>query len=129
MEKTYMKHEGQQGFTLVELAVVMIIIGILIGGILKGQELITNARVTTTASQMESMGAAVNGFSETYGGLLPGDLGTASTRLLNCNNGQTCDDGDGLGTLDANIGCSACIGYGRRLLLQPFAGGKLYFRF
>ena len=37
-------NRGQAGFTLVELAIVMIIIGLLIGGILKGQELIANAQ-------------------------------------------------------------------------------------
>ncbi|TAL35563.1 MAG: prepilin-type N-terminal cleavage/methylation domain-containing protein, partial [Alphaproteobacteria bacterium] len=36
----------QKGFTLVELAIVMTIIGLLIGGILKGQELMQNARIT-----------------------------------------------------------------------------------
>ena len=42
------KQTSQAGFTLVELAIVMIIIGLLIAGVLKGQELIGNARVTTT---------------------------------------------------------------------------------
>ena len=47
MAKTHIQDRflGEKGFTLVELAVVMIIIGILIGGILKGQELIASAQV------------------------------------------------------------------------------------
>lgn len=41
----------QQGFTLVEMAIVLVIIGLLLGGILKGQELITSARVRNIADQ------------------------------------------------------------------------------
>ncbi|MCC7488982.1 MAG: prepilin-type N-terminal cleavage/methylation domain-containing protein, partial [Gammaproteobacteria bacterium] len=36
----------QQGFTLVEIAIVLVIIGLMIGGVLKGQEMITNAKVS-----------------------------------------------------------------------------------
>ena len=46
------------GFTLVELAVVMIIIGLLIGGVLKGQEMIENSRAISTAKQAQSLIAA-----------------------------------------------------------------------
>src|SRR5256712_1845394 len=35
----------QQGFTLVEIAIVLVIIGLLLGGILKGQEMITQAKI------------------------------------------------------------------------------------
>ena len=49
------KHmRAQAGFTLVELAIVMIIIGLLIAGVLKGQALIQNAQVTATARPDES---------------------------------------------------------------------------
>ncbi|MBU0859122.1 MAG: prepilin-type N-terminal cleavage/methylation domain-containing protein, partial [Alphaproteobacteria bacterium] len=73
----------QSGFTLVELAVVMIIIGLLIGGVLKGQELITNAQVTSSISQVKGVDAAVSTFRDMYSAL-PGDMANAGTRLPNC---------------------------------------------
>lgn len=91
------------GFTLVELAVVMIIIGLLIAGILKGQELIANARITSTISQMQGIGAAVDGFTEAYNAL-PGDMNNATTRLVGC--AAPCGDGDGLGFINVNIGAA-----------------------
>lgn len=96
--------KDEQGFTLVELAVVMIIIGILIGGILKGQELITNARITSTISQFESLSAAYNDFRNQYNAT-PGDMIDADTRLANCG-AAACVRGDGDGQLDDLIGAA-----------------------
>ncbi len=72
------------GFTLVELAIVMTIIGLLIGGILKGQELLDNARVTSTIAQAKSYDAAVTGFRDIYGAL-PGDMADGQNRVPGCN--------------------------------------------
>ncbi len=72
--------QQQKGFTLVELAIVLTIIGLLIGGILKGQQLITNARVTAQMAQVQGVEAATTTFNDTYQGL-PGDLTTATTRV------------------------------------------------
>lgn len=87
--------KSQAGFTLVELAIVMIIIGLLIGGVLKGQELIGNAEVAATASQVEAFDAATTTFNDIYDGL-PGDLAQAQVRIPNCG---TCANGDGNGIL------------------------------
>lgn len=73
----------QKGFTLVELAIVMTIIGLLIGGILKGQELMENARVTSTVAQVKSYSAAVTSFKDMYNAY-PGDMALAGTRLVGC---------------------------------------------
>ncbi|MFQ3621911.1 MAG: prepilin-type N-terminal cleavage/methylation domain-containing protein [Acetobacteraceae bacterium] len=80
----------QHGFTLVELAIVMTIIGLLIGGILKGQELIQNARATATIAQVRSYEAATTTFRDTFAGL-PGDMSNASQRLPGCT--AACDAG------------------------------------
>ncbi len=45
----------QSGFTLIEIAIVLVIIGLLLGGILKGQELITSARIRNVANDFQSM--------------------------------------------------------------------------
>jgi prepilin-type N-terminal cleavage/methylation domain-containing protein len=68
----------QKGFTLVELAIVLTIVGLLIGGILKGQALISNARVTAQIAQIQAIDAAT-----TYAGL-PGNITNAAARVPNC---------------------------------------------
>ncbi len=62
----------QAGFTLVEIAIVMVIIGLLIGGVLKGQAMIENAKVKRVVKQADEMRAAVMTFYDKYG-VFPGD--------------------------------------------------------
>jgi prepilin-type N-terminal cleavage/methylation domain-containing protein len=61
------------GFTLVELAVVITIVALLIGGVLKGQEMVQNAKITSTISQVQSYKAAATTYADSHGGALPGD--------------------------------------------------------
>ena len=79
----------------------MIIIGLLIAGVLKGQELIGNARVTSTVAQIKAIDAATSTFKDTYANL-PGDLVTPTTRLPNCLAAPCSNVGNGDGKL-ANI--------------------------
>ena len=64
---------GQSGFTLVEIAIVLVIIGLLLGGILKGQELINSARVRNLADTHSGIQAAYFGFRDRYR-QVPGDM-------------------------------------------------------
>src|ERR1035438_6434502 len=91
--------KSQAGFTLVELAIVMIIIGLLIGGVLKGQQLIDNARVTATVAQINSITAAVISFREMYNDL-PGDIINPGGRLPDCGAAPCNVGGDGNGVLN-----------------------------
>lgn len=105
MTTATLNRRSEQGFTLVELAIVMIIIGLLIGGILKGQELIANARVTSTVAQIKGIDAATTTFQDKYSGL-PGDLIAANTRLPNCSAAGACAAGDGNGRINSAPGAA-----------------------
>ncbi len=45
--------QRQHGFTLVEIAIVLVIIGLLLGGVLKGQEMIENARIKSVVGDRQ----------------------------------------------------------------------------
>ncbi|WP_256077136.1 prepilin-type N-terminal cleavage/methylation domain-containing protein [Massilia sp. YIM B04103] len=62
----------QSGFTLVEIAIVLVIIGLLLGGVLKGQGLIDSAKVKNVIQQSNSLQAAVNAYQDKFRAL-PGD--------------------------------------------------------
>jgi prepilin-type N-terminal cleavage/methylation domain-containing protein len=68
---------SQAGFTLVEIAIVMVIIGLLIGGILKAQGMIQNAKVKRVVKQADELRAAVMGFYDKFG-VYPGDENQAA---------------------------------------------------
>jgi prepilin-type N-terminal cleavage/methylation domain-containing protein len=74
---TQRKH--QRGFTLVEIAIVLVIIGLLLGGVLKGQELIYNQKVKSTYDNYRQYTAAMYGYQDRYKAL-PGDDANATTR-------------------------------------------------
>jgi len=82
------------GFTLIEIAIVLVIIGLLLGGVLKGQELITGARVRNLISQQDGIKAAFFGFQDRFRAL-PGDYAAAGTSI----NGVTIN-GDGNGRIE-----------------------------
>jgi len=66
------KNQKQTGFTLVEIAIVLVIIGLLLGGILKGQEMIVQAKIKNSISDFNGVLAAYNGYLDRYRAL-PGD--------------------------------------------------------
>lgn len=68
----------QSGFTLVEIAIVLVIIGLLLGGVLKGQELIENAKVKGAVSELNGIAAANYGYVDRFR-RIPGDDGALAT--------------------------------------------------
>lgn len=73
-----MKHQ-QKGFTLVEIAIVLVIIGLLLGGILKGQEMIVQAKIKNVIADFSGVSAAYHGYQDRYR-KIPGDDGDADAR-------------------------------------------------
>jgi len=69
----------QVGFTLVEIAIVLVIIGLLLGGILKGQEMITQARIKNVINDFNGVTAAYASYQDRYRAI-PGDDQGAATR-------------------------------------------------
>ena len=68
-----MRDRNHSGFTFVELSIVLAIIGLLVGGVLVGRDLIKAAEIRGHVQQIEKYNAAANTFRSKYGGL-PGDL-------------------------------------------------------
>ncbi len=69
----------QAGFTLIEISIVLAIIGLLLGGVLKGQEMMTNAKIKRMANDFNGISAAVFSYLDRYGAL-PGDDPRAAAR-------------------------------------------------
>ena len=73
------KKSTEAGFTLVEIAIVLVIIGLLLGGILKGQEMITQAKIKNAINDFNGVTVAVTSYQDRYRAL-PGDDPNATTR-------------------------------------------------
>ncbi len=90
--------QTDSGFTLIELSIVLIIIGLIIGGVLVGQDMIKGAEVRATIAQLEKFNTAVNTFRNKYDGF-PGDLLNAANYGFTSRD-QTTGEGDGDGIID-----------------------------
>jgi prepilin-type N-terminal cleavage/methylation domain-containing protein len=82
----------QRGFTLIEMSIVLVIIGLIIGGILKGQELIETSRQKNVVAQIDQIRSGVNSFQDRFRAM-PGDYTLSTTRL---NPQAAVGDGDGI---------------------------------
>ena len=96
MNKRWIDRRAQAGFTLVEIAIVLVIVGLLIGGVLKGREMITNAKIKRIENDFAGVSAAIYAYQDRYG-VLPGDDPAAATRFP--GTWRTADNGDGNGNI------------------------------
>jgi prepilin-type N-terminal cleavage/methylation domain-containing protein len=72
-----MRHQ-QSGFTLIEIAIVLVIIGLLLGGVLKGQELITQAKIKNVINDFNGVATAIYAYQDRYKALPGDDVGAIS---------------------------------------------------
>ena len=77
---TRQQMKKQKGFTLIEIAIVLVIIGLLLGGVLKGQELINTARVRALNNSVDGITAAWFSFQDRYRAF-PGDYLSARSQV------------------------------------------------
>lgn len=85
----------QSGFTLIEIAIVLVIIGLLLGGILKGQELINSARVKNLSADFRNVPVFIYGYQDKFKAL-PGDDSAADTHVGGTNASLVGTLGNGL---------------------------------
>jgi prepilin-type N-terminal cleavage/methylation domain-containing protein len=94
-----MRNKQTRGFTLVELSIVLVIIGLLIGGILGGQELIRSSELNSITSDITKFKVGVNAFKLKYNGF-PGDMTNATAYWGTDASG--CPSGGGIGTCNGD---------------------------
>jgi len=85
----------QNGFTLIETTIVLVILGLLMGGIVTGTNLLASARVRTLIKQQDDIKVAFFAFRDRFRAL-PGDYNAASTNI-SCT--PACSNGDGNGLI------------------------------
>jgi len=103
-KKAQMEKNNTSGFTLIELSIVLVIIGLIVGAIIIGQDIISAARVRGTVAQAEKYNSAVNTFRTKYQGI-PGDLLTTYASAfgvftLTIASAGTAGEGDGNGLIE-----------------------------
>ncbi|HEY7237725.1 MAG TPA: prepilin-type N-terminal cleavage/methylation domain-containing protein [Burkholderiales bacterium] len=114
--------KSQKGFTLVEIAIVLVIIGLLLGGILKGQEMITQAKIKNVIADITGVSAAMYGYQDRYRAL-PGD-DKGATRWTS---GGGAAPGNGNGVIEGTYNSAAVLeslNFWDHLRRAGFVGGQ-----
>lgn len=109
------------GFTLIEIAIVLVVIGLLLGGVFKGQELIVQGRIKNIANDYNGIAAAVLSYQERYRSL-PGDDARASARWPDAAVGN----GNGNGRLEGSYSAADVASESRLAWLHLRQAGFLH---
>jgi prepilin-type N-terminal cleavage/methylation domain-containing protein len=127
---------NQSGFTLVEIAIVLVIIGLLLGGVLKGQELINSAKVKNFINDFKTAPLFIYGYQDKFRAL-PGDdskvtdhLGqtaTAAGVTLLVPSGSTVGNGRIEGNYNSTTGTDETVAFWQHVRLANLASGATKF--
>ncbi|MCB5188382.1 prepilin-type N-terminal cleavage/methylation domain-containing protein [Methylobacillus caricis] len=115
----------QSGFTLIELAIVLVIIGLLLGGVLKGQELINSAKAKSLAADFKNVQVYVYGYQDKFRAL-PGDDAAARNHIgETATNPSGTNAGNGIinGNWDSSTASDESILFWQHVRLAGFAPG------
>ena len=113
------KRRLRAGFTLLELSIVLVIIGLLIGGVFVGQSLIHNAQLNGVITEYNRWQTAVKSFQQQYQ-TLPGDM-TNATALWGVAAGTNGTDATCGNATESTT--ATCNGNGDGYLQWPAQGG------
>lgn len=121
--------QRHKGFTLIELSIVLVIIGLVVGGVFVGRDLIKAAEIRSTISELEKMNTAMITFRVKYNGL-PGDLDAnkaAQFGLASRSGADGHGDGDGQleGCSSASSGMNSTFGCETALIWRDLSGAQL----
>lgn len=114
---------NQRGFSLVELSIVLVILGLLVGGVLSGQSLIRASELRKLTTTNDRYQAAIMTFRDKYFGL-PGDTGNA-TAFWGTKTATSCRNNAGAAVNAAN---GTCDGDADGLIFNDSTGGAEAFR-
>ncbi|MBI3902502.1 MAG: prepilin-type N-terminal cleavage/methylation domain-containing protein [Nitrosomonadales bacterium] len=96
-----MNKRHNSGFTLIEIAIVLVVIGLLLGGVLKGQELISSAKVKNIATDFKNVPVFIYGYQDKFK-TLPGDDASAATHLAGGTRATSSGQAQGNGLIEGN---------------------------
>lgn len=114
----------RHGFSLVELSIVLVILGLLIGGVLSGQSLIRAAELRSVTTEYNRYVTAVQSFRDKYFAL-PGDMNNAAA-FWGAADGSTGNTAACVTT--ASTSTATCNGDGNGIV-SPSSGSNEYYRF
>jgi len=115
----------QQGFTLVEIAVVLVIIGLLLGGVLKGQELINSAKVKSLINDFRNVATFAYAYQDRFRAL-PGDDAGAASHLsggVKASTGGTAGNGRIEGNWNSTTATDESVLFWQHVRLANLASG------
>lgn len=117
------ENHKHQGFSLTEMAIVIVIVGLLVAGIFAGNGLLEQAKLRSVVAEMQNYKVSIEHFQQLYE-YLPGDLPNA-TGSNNYFNGQT-TNGDGNGKISSTTpsGTEETFAAWVQLVLAHFTDGS-----